>query len=126
MFLLHGFKAVDIAFFIICAVIIVLCVVAYFLIPVFKAKQYAEARQNLEKREKVFRENQTDETAENVKVDNSASLAKNQEFAKKTVAIDATNTPNKEANKGDALGANEANANRANPTTKDVNAPAKK
>lgn len=57
MFLLHGLKTPDIVFFVICGAIIVVIIAIYFLIPVFKAKQYAEARKSLERRELLFRDN---------------------------------------------------------------------
>lgn len=50
-------KDVDKAFFIICAVIIVLIVAVYFLIPVFNKKFYQEQRENLHKREAAFKSN---------------------------------------------------------------------
>ncbi|MCF0107700.1 MAG: hypothetical protein HUJ59_01645 [Bacilli bacterium] len=55
--LLNSLSTPDIVFFSLCAGIIVLCVAIYFLIPVFNRKQYREARENLEKREKSFRAN---------------------------------------------------------------------
>ena len=54
---LNSLKDVDIAFFIICAVIVVLIVAVYFLIPVFNKKQYQEQRENLHKREDAFKSN---------------------------------------------------------------------
>lgn len=56
-FALNSLKDVDIAFFIICAVIIVLIVAVYFLIPVFNKKFYEEQRENLHKREAAFKSN---------------------------------------------------------------------
>lgn len=53
-------KDVDKAFFIICAVIIVLIVAVYFLIPVFNKKFYQEQRDNLHKREAAFKSNLQD------------------------------------------------------------------
>ena len=65
---LNQLKRVDKAFFIICAVIIVLIVAFYFLIPVFNKKLYQEQRDNLKKREAAFKSNlqgsQPSETAE--------------------------------------------------------------
>ncbi|MDE7295782.1 MAG: hypothetical protein K2N84_00810 [Clostridia bacterium] len=54
---LNQLKRVDKAFFIICAVIIVLIVAVYFLIPVFNKKLYKEQRDNLKKREAAFKSN---------------------------------------------------------------------
>lgn len=54
---LNQLKRVDKAFFIICAVIIVLIVAFYFLIPVFNKKLYKEQRENLKKREVAFKSN---------------------------------------------------------------------
>ena len=54
---LNSLKDVDIAFFSICAAIIVLIVAVYFLIPVFNKKQYQEQRDNLHKREAAFKSN---------------------------------------------------------------------
>lgn len=72
MFLLHGFKTVDIWFFVICGIIIGLIVIIYFLIPVFKRKQFAEARKNLARRETLFRQNQEEELLENISVDSKS------------------------------------------------------
>ncbi len=57
LLLLNGLKAVDFGFFIGCAVVIVLIIAVYFLIPVFNKKQYAEQRENLKKREAAFNAN---------------------------------------------------------------------
>ena len=57
VFALNSLKDVDIAFFIICAAIIVLIVAVYFLIPVFNKKLYQEQRDNLHKREAAFKSN---------------------------------------------------------------------
>lgn len=54
---LNSLKRVDKAFFIICAIIIVLIVAFYFLIPVFNKKLYQEQRDNLKKREAAFNSN---------------------------------------------------------------------
>lgn len=54
---LNKIGKVDQAFFIICAVIIVLIVAVYFLIPVFNKKLYKEQRDNLHKRETAFKSN---------------------------------------------------------------------
>lgn len=54
---LNKLKDVDIAFFIICAAIVVLIVAVYFLIPVFNKKFYREQRENLHKREAAFKSN---------------------------------------------------------------------
>ena len=54
---LNKIGKVDQAFFIICAVIVVLIVAIYFLIPVFNKKLYKEQRDNLHKREAAFKYN---------------------------------------------------------------------
>ncbi len=54
---LNSVSNVDAVFFIICAVIIVLIVAIYFLIPVFNKKLYQEQRDNLHKREAAFKSN---------------------------------------------------------------------
>lgn len=54
---LNKLKDVDIAFFIVCAAIVVLIVAVYFLIPVFNKKFYREQRENLHKREASFKSN---------------------------------------------------------------------
>ncbi len=56
-FLLNPLPKVDIWFFIILAVIILGLVVYYFLIPVIHRKEYEAQRENLKKREKVFKAN---------------------------------------------------------------------
>lgn len=55
--LLNTLSTADVVFFSVCAGIVVLCVAIYFLIPAFNRKEYREARENLEKREKSFRAN---------------------------------------------------------------------
>lgn len=79
MFLLEAFRIVDIWFFVICGIAVVLIVAIYFLIPVFKRKQFAEARKNLSRREQLFKQNQKTEKAEEISVDD----------ANKVEAIDA-------------------------------------
>lgn len=59
LLLLNKLGSVDVGFFVACAVIIVLIVAIYFLIPVFNKKQYQEQRDNLKKREEAFRSNQS-------------------------------------------------------------------
>ena len=54
---LNSLKQVDIIFFIVLGAIIALCVIVYFLIPVFNKKQYREQRDNLKKREVAFKSN---------------------------------------------------------------------
>lgn len=56
-FLLNKLGGVDIAFLIIALVSIALIVGFYFLIPVINKKQYELQRENLKKREEVFKEN---------------------------------------------------------------------
>lgn len=59
LLLLNQLGSVDIGFFVACAVIVVLCVAIYFLIPVFNKKQYQEQRDNLKKREEAFHSNKS-------------------------------------------------------------------
>lgn len=47
----------DLKFYIVLGVIVAVVIIAYFLTPVIKRKQYAEARANLAKREETFRAN---------------------------------------------------------------------
>ena len=47
----------DLIFFIAIVVAILLILVWYFLQPIIKRKQFAEARENLKKREETFRAN---------------------------------------------------------------------
>lgn len=54
---LNSLKQVDIIFIIALGAIIALCVIIYFLIPVFNKKQYREQRENLKKREVAFKSN---------------------------------------------------------------------
>ncbi|MCR5422596.1 MAG: hypothetical protein K6E74_03060 [Bacilli bacterium] len=55
--ILFSLGKVDIIFFIVIAVVILLCVGFYFLIPVLNRKQYQEMRENLAKREAAFKSN---------------------------------------------------------------------
>ena len=57
MFLLNQLKGGDIFFFILCGVIILGIVAAYFLIPVIKGEQLEEARESLRAREEAFKKN---------------------------------------------------------------------
>lgn len=66
LFLINNLKPVDVAFFIICAVIIALIVGIYFLIPVFNKKRYQEQRENLKKREESFKVNFRTQNSEEV------------------------------------------------------------
>lgn len=50
-------KQVDILFFVLCGVAVLVGVAIYFLIPVFNKKQYQEQRDNLRKREEAFKAN---------------------------------------------------------------------
>ncbi len=54
---LNSLNTTDIIFFIVLGVIIVLCIVVYFLIPLINKKQYKEMRENLKKREAAFKSN---------------------------------------------------------------------
>ena len=60
---LNKLPIVDIVFFIVLGVIIVICVAIYFLIPVINKKQYQEMRDNLNKREIAFKANLKGEAA---------------------------------------------------------------
>ena len=64
---LNKLRSVDVALFVIIGVIIALCVLIYFLIPVINKKQYQEMRDNLKRREVAFNANkQSEDTAEEV------------------------------------------------------------
>lgn len=56
--------SVDIWFFIACALIVVVIIAIYYLIPVFNKKKYKEQRENLAKREAAFKANRAQNTAE--------------------------------------------------------------
>lgn len=56
-FLLNPLPKVDIWFFAIIAAVIIGLVIYYFLIPVIHRKEYQAQRENLKKREKVFKAN---------------------------------------------------------------------
>ena len=85
---LNSLKDVDIAFFIICAVIVVLIIAVYFLIPVFNKKLYQEQRDNLHKREAAFKSNLQNNTqpAEETEVEAEAAAEKEAEVAVKEEA----------------------------------------
>ena len=74
---LNKLGMVDTVFFIVCALIIVLIVAVYFLIPVFNKKLYKEQRDNLHKREVAFKsnlkQNQTAGMNEEQEADNGTS-----------------------------------------------------
>ena len=53
--LLNSLGKVDLTFLLIVIGAIVIAVAFYFLIPLFRRKQYKEARENLKKREEAFR-----------------------------------------------------------------------
>lgn len=57
MALINSLGGVDIAFFIISGVAILLLIGLYFLIPLLNSKQYAAQRENLKKREIEFNAN---------------------------------------------------------------------
>ena len=73
MMCLNKLKNVDVGFFIACAVVILIIVAIYFLIPVFNKKLYREQRENLQKREVAFKSNlqnaQSDDTKEEQEAD---------------------------------------------------------
>ena len=52
---LNELGPVDVGFFIVCGVLIVICILIYFLIPIINKKQYQEMRDNLKKREVAFK-----------------------------------------------------------------------
>lgn len=66
LLLLNPLGPVDIGFFVACAVIVVLIIAVYFLIPVFNKKQYQEQRENLKKREEAFKSNTKTTVSSNV------------------------------------------------------------
>lgn len=76
---INQLKAVDIAFFIICAVIIALGVGIYFLIPVLNKKQYQEQRENLRKREEAFKSNYTATPATSQSMEEEPAQSKSDE-----------------------------------------------
>ncbi|MCM1395828.1 MAG: hypothetical protein NC132_06980, partial [Corallococcus sp.] len=78
---INNLGGVDIAFFIICAVIVVAIVGIYFLIPVFNKKQYQEQRENLRKREEAFKSNAT-KKAEEITTAEDAEIKENDESSK--------------------------------------------
>lgn len=57
MFLLNHLGKTDKAFFIIIGVLVAVAIAIYFLIPVFKHKQYQEQINNLHAREEAFNSN---------------------------------------------------------------------
>lgn len=67
-FLLNKISKIDRNFFLIILGIIVLCVAIYFLIPVINRKQYKTQRENLQKREEVFKANLRSNQQPNVEV----------------------------------------------------------
>ena len=69
---LNSLGPVDIAFFVVCGVIIVACIAVYFLIPVFNKKQYQEMRDNLRRREVAFKANA--KSAESAEVEPDATV----------------------------------------------------
>ena len=54
---LNKLGSTDIVFFVVLAVLVVLCITVYFLIPLINKKQYMEMRDNLKKREAAFKSN---------------------------------------------------------------------
>lgn len=50
----NDLKQTDIIFFVICVLVVVLSVSLYFLMPLFKHKEYEERRKNLRQREEAF------------------------------------------------------------------------
>lgn len=59
LFLFNNLPRVDKIFFLIIAAIAVIAVIIYFLIPVFKRKQYQEQIDNLHEREEAFNKNRS-------------------------------------------------------------------
>ena len=85
MFELNTLKRPDIAFFIICLVVIALIVLIYFLIPVFKHKQLKEQRQNLIKRESAFRSQIKVEEEENIVVEENKTEEQLEAIVEETI-----------------------------------------
>ena len=97
MFLLNSLRTPDVVFFILIGVVVAICIAIYFLIPIIKRKEYAERRENLKKREEVFRANlknlqaesvvvekeKTDKKAKSEKNNKSSELANNEENSEK-------------------------------------------
>ncbi len=54
---LNPLNSTDIVFFIVLAVLVALCIVFYFLVPILNKAQYQEMRDNLKKREDAFKSN---------------------------------------------------------------------
>ncbi len=74
---LFSLGKVDIIFFVSIAVIILLCVGFYFLIPVFNRKQYQEMRENLAKREAAFKSNLKVEPSQAKEENSEAEVSEN-------------------------------------------------
>lgn len=85
LLLLNKLGSVDIGFFVACAVIIVLIVAVYFLIPVFNKKQYQEQRDNLKKREDAFRSNQSARMMQETASEVDASTSEQTEIVEQDV-----------------------------------------
>lgn len=85
LLLLNKLGSVDIGFFVACAVIIVLIVAVYFLIPVFNKKQYQEQRDNLKKREDAFRSNQNARMMQETASEADASASEQNEIVEQDV-----------------------------------------
>ena len=70
MFLLNALKTPDIVFFILMGAAVAIGIAIYFLIPIVKHKEFEERRENLKKREEVFRANLKNLKSENVVSEN--------------------------------------------------------
>ena len=90
MFLLNSLKTPDIVFFVMLGVIVLVCVAIYFLIPIVKKKEFEERRENLKKREAVFRANLKNLQSENITVD-SKEPAENSNAEEKVEANNVAN-----------------------------------
>ena len=73
MFLLNALKTPDIVFFVLMGVVVAIGIAVYFLIPIVKHKEFEERRENLKKREEVFRANLKSLKSENVVSENKTS-----------------------------------------------------
>ncbi len=63
--LINELRPVDTIFFIVCAVLVLVAVGIYYLIPIINKKQYQEQRENLKKREEAFKSNLREKETKN-------------------------------------------------------------
>ncbi len=92
MFLLNALKTPDIVFFVMLGVVVLVCVAIYFLIPIIKKKEFEERRENLKKREAVFRANLKAIQSENITVENKQPA----KDSKKEEKVEASNVANQD------------------------------